>query len=82
MGGLRRNAWAFLGQYGTCLLAMLVAQVGCGPWAVLYACALQALAGRKEAMHAVGWECSGRGCNGTLPKPPFPSPLLSSPSAW
>lgn len=27
MGGLRRNAWAFLGQYGVSLLAMLVAQV-------------------------------------------------------
>ncbi|KAI7836411.1 hypothetical protein COHA_009711 [Chlorella ohadii] len=30
MGGLRRNAWAFLGQYGVSLLAMLVAQLlGC-----------------------------------------------------
>lgn len=31
MGGLRRNGWAFLGQYGVSLLAMLVAQVrSCG----------------------------------------------------
>ncbi len=30
MGGLRRNAWAFLGQYGVSLLAMLVAQVRAG----------------------------------------------------